>query len=168
MSESCEGKKQKKGQSEPIILHTSSEVEEGLNRVMTRLRRDVEDFFDLSKSPEQITKPWKSDIPSIDLEDRSADFLISVDLPGFKKEEVTIEVADDNITIQASKNQEITQESMQHNYIQRERASESFYRRVDLPTQVLSDQSTANLNNGVLQIVLPKKPHPETKKITLT
>jgi HSP20 family protein len=165
MSESSKEKQQKKKENEPITLHTSSEVEKDLNRALTRLRRDFEDFFDISQSPDQIIKPWKSEVPSIDLEDRGADFLVSVDLPGFKKEEVTVDVANDHLTIQASKNQEMTKEDKQHNYIRRERASESFYRLVDLSVEVLSDQSNASLSNGVLQIVLPKKQSAETNAI---
>jgi HSP20 family protein len=42
-------------------------------------------------------------------------------------------------------------------YVRRERSSESFYRRVALPEEVKVDDAQANLQNGILELTLPKK-----------
>jgi HSP20 family protein len=38
-------------------------------------------------------------IPAVDLEDREKDFILKVEMPGFKKEDIEIEVQDDSLTI---------------------------------------------------------------------
>jgi HSP20 family molecular chaperone IbpA len=46
--------------------------------------------------------------------------------------------------------------------------SQTFYRRIDLPEKIKSDDAKASLNNGILEVVLPKKEPKETKKLTIT
>ncbi|MGD0203038.1 MAG: Hsp20 family protein [Candidatus Bathyarchaeia archaeon] len=46
-------------------------------------------------------------------------------------------------------------------------AAQTFYRRIQLPEKVKSDDAKASLNNGILEIMLPKKEPKETKKLTI-
>ncbi len=110
--------------------------------------------------------PFKQMMASVDVEDRGKDFHVSVDLPGFSKEDVNIEVAEDVLTVQAKKSQE--QEEKQKNYVHKERMAQTFYRRIALPEKVKTDDAKASLNNGVLEIMLPKKEPKETKKLQVT
>ncbi len=103
-------------------------------------------------------------MPSVDVEDRGKDFRVAADLPGFNKEDVNIEVSDDSVMIHAKKMQ--SEEEKNKNYIRRERAAQTFYRRIQLPEKIKSDDAKANLNNGTLEIVLQKKEPKETKKLT--
>ena len=109
--------------------------------------------------------PYKM-MPSVDIEDRGKDFRLTVDLPGFDKENVNIEVSEDSVMIHAKKI--MSEEEKNKNYIRRERAAQTFYRRIDLPEKVRSDDAKASLNNGILEIILPKKEPKETKKLTIT
>lgn len=104
-------------------------------------------------------------MPSVDLEDRGVDFRLTVDMPGFNKENVEIEVSDDDITIHARRTQ--AEEEKKKDYVRRERAAQTYYRRVQLPEKVRSDDAKASLNNGVLEIILSKKEPKETKKLTI-
>jgi HSP20 family protein len=110
--------------------------------------------------------PFKQMMASVDVEDRCKDFRVMVDLPGFIKEDVNIEVAEDFLTVQAKKSQE--QEERQKNYVRKERMAQTFYRRIALPEKVKTDDAKASLNNGVLEIILPKKEPKETKKLQVT
>ena len=74
----------------------------------------------------------------------------------------------DYVNIQAHKQETKESEDKKKNYIRKERASEAYYRRITLPQEVNSDQAQASLNDGVLQITLPKKESVETKKLTVT
>ena len=103
---------------------------------------------------------------SVDVEDRGQDFRVTVDLPGFSKEDVNIEVGEASLLIHAKKSQE--EEEKQKNYVRHERMAQTFYRRLDLPEKVKSDDAKASLNNGILEIVLPKKEPKETKKLAIT
>ena len=111
--------------------------------------------------------PMKSMMmPSVDVEDQGKDFCVTVDLPGFSKEDVNIEVGEESVLIHAKKSQ--AEEEKQKNYVRRERMTQKFYRRLDLPEKIKSDDAKASLNNGVLDIILPKKEPKETKKLTIT
>jgi HSP20 family protein len=51
------------------------------------------------------------------------------------------------------------------NYICRERECESFYRTVGLPEEIKVDDVQANLKDGVLELVMPKKTPKQKRKI---
>ena len=87
-------------------------------------------------------------------------------LPGFNKENIDVEVTEDVVTVQAKQTQ--TAEEKQKSYVRHERAAQTYYRRIHLPEAVLSDDAKANLSNGILEIVLPKKVPKETKKLQIS
>ncbi len=144
------------------------------DKMMERFHREFEDFWEMPSMFRREMR-WKhgfsmmpfreSMMPSVDLEDRGKDFRLTVDLPGFSKEDVEIEVSDDFVAIHAKKI--LTEEEKKKNYVRRERTAQAFYRRVQLPEMVRSDDAKASLNNGILEIVLPKKEPKETKKLTI-
>ena len=63
-------------------------------------------------------------MPSVDIEDRGKDFRLTVDLPGFDKENVNIEVSEDSVMIHAKKI--MSEEEKNKNYIRRERLPKHF------------------------------------------
>ncbi len=89
--------------------------------------------------------------PCCDILERENEFVLLVDLPGFSKKDVEIEVGDRYVTIRAEK-----KEKKEGEYIARERAR-SFYRRIELPSEIKEGEAKAKLRNGVLEITLPKK-----------
>ncbi|HMK93821.1 MAG TPA: Hsp20/alpha crystallin family protein [Candidatus Limnocylindrales bacterium] len=149
-------------------------VQNDFDRMIERFQRQLDDFWEMpprlrrwmSTRPGALMMPFREmAMPNVDLEDRGKDFCVTVDLPGFKKEDVNIEVSEDSVMIQARRAQ--TEEEKDKNYIRRERGSQTYYRRIDLPEKVVSDNAKASLNNGVLEIILPKKEPKETKKLTI-
>jgi HSP20 family protein len=168
------GKEKKAGQ-------VKKETEEGIvpyqrdfDRMMERFQHDFEDFWAVPPRWRQWMRsrpgfpmmPLKMMMPSVDVEDRGKDFRLAVDLPGFKKEDVNIEVGEESVLIHAKKS--TAEEEKQKNYVRRERMAQTFYRRIDLPEKIKSDDAKASLNNGILEVVLPKKEPKETKKLTIT
>jgi HSP20 family protein len=161
----------KKGAEEGIVPYS---FQRDFDKMMERFRRDFDDFW---QGPPRMRHwiQWKHGfpmmpfgetmLPSVDLEDRGKDFRLTVDLPGFSKENVEIEVADDSVMIHAKKT--LAEEEKKRNYVRRERAAQTYYRRIELPEKVRSDDAKANLNNGILEVVLPKKEPKETKKLTV-
>jgi len=155
-------------QRQPIMLYASSNLQKDFDRMLNRLTRDFEDFFGMPKQQaESGFMPWRSGMPSVDIEDQGKDFVLTVDLPGFRKEEVTVEVTNDYVNIEARKQEIKEVDDKKKNYLRKERASEAYYRRVTLPQEVNSDQAQASLNDGVLQVTLPKKEPIEKKKLTI-
>jgi HSP20 family protein len=165
------GKEKKAGQ-------LKKETEESIvpyQRDFDRMRERFDDFWGMPPRWRQWMHgrygfpmmPFKQIMmPSIDVEDRGKDFCVTVDLPGFSKEDVNIEVGEESVLIHAKKDQ--GEEEKEKNYVRRERMAQKFYRRLDLPEKIKSDDAKASLNSGVLEIILPKKEPKETKKLTIT
>ncbi len=152
----------------------SREAQYRFERIMEQLERES-DFWDtppmFRHRHEHHGRGWpmipfkEAMTPSADLEDRGKDYRLTVDLPGFNKEDVEVEVQEDSVMIRAQKIQ--TEEEKKKNYVRKERIGRSFYRRMPLPEMINADEAKANLTNGTLEITLPKKAPKETKKLTI-
>ncbi len=163
----------RKKAAEEMMPYPFRDMQRDFDRMMERFEHQFDDFWGLSR---QIPKrhwrrqfammPFRETMPSVDLEDKGKEFCLTVDLPGFNKEDVNIEVTDDSVTIQANKNE--AKEEKNRNYVRHERMTQSFYRKIALPEPIKSDEAKANLEKGTLEITLPKKEPKETKKIKVT
>lgn len=101
-------------------------------------------------------------MPNVDLIEETERFLVQADLPGMTKEDVTIETDGDVLRITARKEQEI--EEKKDGYIRRERGSTHFHRQMRLPENVDHDRIKAKMENGVLEISLPKTAAKDEKR----
>jgi len=114
------------------------------------LRSVFEDFFGDSFFGGffSAAHPIRADIRETDKE-----FIIEAEIPGVKKEDIKLELRDNNLTISVENSVETNEE--RENYIRRKRRygsySRSFY--VD---NVRPEDVTAKYNDGILTIVLPK------------
>jgi HSP20 family protein len=94
-------------------------------------------------------------IPKLDLREEEDRFLVQAELPGMAKEDVTIETDGDMLRMIANKEQEV--EERTEGYIRRERGSMRYHRQMRLPESVDRDHIKAKMENGVLEISLPKR-----------
>jgi HSP20 family protein len=104
-------------------------------------------------------------IPYIDLEDKGDKFILSAEAPGFKKDEIDINICGNSVEISGCK--ETTTDEKNKSYVRKERMSESFYRTMTLPEEIIYEEVSADLKDGVLEIVLPKKNPKQRKKIAI-
>ena len=104
-------------------------------------------------------------VPAVDLEDREMDYLLRAEMPGFKKEDIEIEVKDDSVEISGKVGWKY--DKKEQAYICRERACQSFYRMVELPEEIKADEVAANLSEGVLEVTLPKKAPKQKRKVAV-
>ena len=98
-----------------------------------------------------------------DIYEKDGDYHIEMDVPGFDKKEIKIEAKNDYLTITAEKNNEVKEEDKEKKYIHRERSYGKFQRSFYLQ-DLDGDKVSAEFNNGVLKIVVPKKDENEEKK----
>ena len=164
----------KKGNQTNMVPYTVWDIQQDFNRMMNRFERDFEDFWGTSsrighdmtrRARNTLTPASGATMPSIDIEDQGKNYRLTVDLPGFKKEDVQVELEEDEITINARRQQ--MDEERNKNFVRHERSAQTYYRRIHLPEPIRSDQSNAKLDNGILEIMLPKKEPKETKKLTV-
>ena len=91
-----------------------------------------------------------------DIQDKGDHYLLEADLPGFKKEDINIELDDTYLTIQAERKSETEEKDKKGNYVRRERSYGSFSRSFDVSGIDVS-AIKASYQDGVLKLVLPKK-----------
>ncbi len=92
--------------------------------------------------------------PFADVRETEKEVIVTVDVPGVDKKDINIEVRGDILEISAEKKLEEVEE--RRGYIRRERAYNRFYKSMRLPAEVDETKAEASLNNGVLEIRLPK------------
>ena len=89
----------------------------------------------------------------VDVKDRGDEYLVEAEVPGFSKDEISVEVVEDRLTISAKKEELMDEKN--ENYLRRENyqtVSRSF-----VVPDIVSEKATAKFENGLLSIVLPKK-----------
>jgi HSP20 family protein len=89
--------------------------------------------------------------PAVDIEESENKFLVTVDLPGMKKEEIKIELSGNSLHISGERRRETKDEGRYT-----ERSYGKFMRMFSLPAQVDAEKIDAHFENGVLHITLPK------------
>jgi HSP20 family protein len=101
--------------------------------------------------------------PALDISERKDAYLVTVELPGIKPEDLDITMEDGLLTIQGER--QFTQESSEQQFHRVERRYGAFRRSITLPAQVQAEQIEATVDNGVLQIMVPKLEEAKPKRI---
>jgi HSP20 family protein len=97
--------------------------------------------------------------PALDAQECNGNFVVSAELPGLKKDDVKVDVTDENtLIIQGERKQEHKEDH--DGYHRWERNYGRFYRAVALPEGAKADQVKAELKDGVLKVSIPM---PETR-----
>lgn len=117
-------------------------------------------FFDPFKELESMEKNFFTDTRTAnfktDIRDTGKEFVLEAELPGFDKNDIGIDVKDGYLTITANRSQEKEEKDQKGNYLRRERFYGSLSRTFDV-SEIEENAITASFNNGVLELVLPKK-----------
>jgi len=88
--------------------------------------------------------------------DRADRYNLRLEVPGIDKDKIQLNATNDSIEISGEQSEEST-EDKGHNYIYDERSYSSFYRSIPIPEEIIPSKITARMNNGILQIEIPKK-----------
>lgn len=101
--------------------------------------------------------------PNFDVEETDQAFLLTVDLPGVKKDDVKVDLSDNVLTISGERKHE--HESKAKGTRRFERSYGSFQRSFTLPSGVDANAVEASLEDGVLRIALPKSEQSKSRAI---
>lgn len=91
-----------------------------------------------------------------DIQDKGDHYLLEADLPGFRKEDIRIDLDGDTMTIQAERHSEHEEKDNQGNYLRCERSYGQYQRSFDI-SGIESDGMKAEYADGVLKLTMPKK-----------
>lgn len=123
----------------------------------------IRDFFSHQHYPGATSAPnW---VPPTDVVEETRQYLVTLDLPGMKREDISISLDKGVLSIQGERKRE--HESIEGGYTRYERASGSFTRTFSLPTIIDSKKIDAKYQEGVLTVVLPKseEAHPRSIEV---
>jgi HSP20 family molecular chaperone IbpA len=94
--------------------------------------------------------------PDIETFQRGDQFVVRVDLPGITRDDITLQVTDDALTIEGERRSEFTEH---HNGLYRtERTYGNFSRVIPLPGGAMGDTARASFENGVLEVAMQAPP----------
>ena len=92
--------------------------------------------------------------PSVDINESSDTFMITADLPGIKKSDIEVKIETNVLILSAER--KIDKTNVNEKYHFSERRSGTFSRSFKLPESVKKEKITADFDNGVLSIIIPK------------
>ncbi len=127
---------------------------------MNRLAREMDTLFGGSLG--QASDLWA---PPVDVEETADEIVLTAELPGVNRDAIDIEMEDGVLTIQGEKKDERKEEGAQG--LLYERRWGSFTRRFTLPRAVDSARITAQYENGILSIRVPKAEEAKGRKIEI-
>ena len=110
----------------------------------------LDDFFtgDLMPGRSLLRDTFK-----IDIQEKDNEYLVEAELPGISKDEIDLNVDNDNLCITVNRSEETNKDGK--NFIHRERRATSMSRSIRLANAKL-DEISAKLDNGILNITIPK------------
>ena len=109
-----------------------------------------------SMQPRHMFGKRSANVMKTDVRETKDGYDVFVDLPGFKKEDIHLDLDDDSLVISAERRSENDEKDEKGNYIRRERSFGSFSRSFDV-SGIRQDQIKASFENGVLKLTMPKK-----------
>ncbi len=130
------------------------------------MRNQIDRLFDDwqrgGQEREGSTYSWS---PNVDIYEDKNEVTLSAELPGLEDKDVNISVEDNTLTLSGEK--KISKEKKADNYHRVESFYGSFARSFSLPANVDRDKIKANMDKGVLHVVLPKKEEAKPKQISI-
>jgi|GEM_PF-243110 len=101
----------------------------------------------------------------IDVMETDEDVIVKADLPGVKKEDITIDLTEDSIEIIAMFKEEMEEEGK--SFIKKERKYGETRRSLILPEVIKVKEASAKFDNGVLTVTLPKLEEKKRFQVTV-
>ena len=103
--------------------------------------------------------------PQIEVFQRENELVIRADLPGMKRDDITVDITEDAVTIQGERRQESEEE--REGVYRSERVYGSFYRVIPIPEGAITEQANGNFRDGVLEITMPVPPKSKGRRIEI-
>lgn len=131
-----------------------------------------DDFFDdfdrsfFATSPHHMAPPKEMPIKT-DIKDIGTGYLLEAELPGFAKEDISVDIDENRLVISAQKTKENDETDKDGKYIRKERYFGSYKRSFNLDG-IDAENVSAKFENGILALNLPKKVEaPSSRKLEI-
>jgi HSP20 family protein len=142
------------------------DVAERLSERMNALTRELQEFglgSTLARGlPGETRHIWKVDMDLCEEDDR---YELTLDIPGVDREDINLRVYDDHLVVEGRR--ELEKEEKRQGFMRAERFTGRFARRVPLSPDVDHDNIEASLDNGVLNVNVPKSEESRGKQVDI-
>ena len=110
--------------------------------------------FELKPARWNTQPSWEVLNPACEIVDGEKNFTVSIDVPGFKKEDIEIELKDRHLIVSGTRHAKSREES--DKVLRQERRFGRFERVFSLPEGINNQEIRASFQDGVLEVLLPK------------
>jgi len=119
-----------------------------------------------SQTRESAANQERDWMPAVDIREEDNRYLLAADIPGVDRKNVEITLEEGVLTVKGERNTgtDISEEG----YRRRERTHGTFMRQFTLPDTVDAGNISAAVQDGVLEIEIPKQDKPEPRRITVS
>lgn len=159
-------KPKKQGQGYIIVPSNEGEMEEwDPYKEMDRIQRRMDQWFNRvwKSMPGVEFKKVEIFEPDVDFNEVGNEYVLTCDLPGMSKDEISVSVSGICLTISGMRNTQ-KEEKEEREYYYQERRSGYFKRTILLPGPVDENNVKADYNNGILTVRIPKRKMEEEVK----
>lgn len=138
---------------------------------------ELERMFErMSRQFEEASRSWRGGAPfaswegadesmALDLVEHDDEYVVTVDLPGFEREDVDVRVTESTLKIAAEREQAVDEEDGE--FIRHERGHRRASRSVRLPDEVDANAVSAKMRNGVLTVTVPRMEVEDSTRIEI-
>ncbi len=130
-----------------------------------RVMRELMRWDPFSESPARWGTEAQGFFPAFDVKETPESFVFKADLPGVKNDDIDVNLSQNRLTVSGKREAEKTQKG--ETLYAYERTVGSFTRAFTLPEGVDAEKIHAELKDGVLSIMIPKKPEVKPKQIAV-
>ena len=134
-----------------------------LPTLQNRVNRLFDDMFpEIGRGDDIGLMEWR---PMVDTYEKDDAIVVSAELPGVNREDISVDVKNNILTISGERKHE--EDVNENNYFRKERFYGKFQRSFTLPDNVDSEKVDAAYKDGVLEVTIPKTEQGTTKKIEI-
>ena len=125
-----------------------------------------DDWFDFDRGKNPLYGKNAKNIMKTDIREHDDGYELDIDLPGFKKDEINVELENGYLTISAAKGLDKDGQDKKGKYIRKERYAGAMQRSFYVGDAVTQEDIKAKFEDGILKLSIPKKDAKavETKK----
>jgi HSP20 family protein len=150
-----------------MVLYPLREIDR-IGRQMDLMRELWEGEFDFPKllGPSKTLPSFGGRrMPVVDVKEDDKEVIVTAEVPGVKKEDISINFHDNRLEIKAESKEEKKEEK--EGYVYQERRQGSFFRSLELSMGVDADKTKASYKDGILTLKMPKSEKLEKTKIQI-
>ncbi len=121
-------------------------------------------FTDLRRIQRDFAAPERATFrPAVDIREDDDAYYLVAELPGLTSDDIHLEVENDVLTLRGERRAETSEDKNGWRHV--ERSFGAFRRSFHLPKSVNADSLAAELQDGVLNVTLPKRAKPSPRRI---